>query len=104
MGRSDAGARCRRPPTSALPKTDRAAIYTTSGQNTVEFTDDIDKLQADLLLLRNRSISNGSPANQCPDISYYMADMILNKNDTQTLNLAAQEAVACMDCRRSSRA
>jgi VWFA-related protein len=31
-----------------LAKTDRAAIYTTSGQNQVDFTDDIDKLQADL--------------------------------------------------------
>jgi len=79
-----------------LAKTDRAAIYTTSGQNNVEFTDDIDKLQADLLLLRNRSISNGGAIKPCPDISYYMADLILNKNDTQTLNLAGQEAVACM--------
>jgi VWFA-related protein len=81
---------------ATLAKTDRAAIYTTSGQNNVEFTDDVDKLQADLLLLRNRSISNTGGAKQCPDVSYYMADMILNKNDTQTLNLAAQEAVACM--------
>jgi VWFA-related protein len=81
---------------ATLPKSDRVAIYTTSGQNNVEFTDDIDKLQADLLLLRNRSISNMGGIKQCPDISYYMADMILNKNDTQTLNLAAQEAVACM--------
>jgi VWFA-related protein len=78
-----------------LAKTDRASIYTTSGQNVVEFTDDIDKLQADLLLLRNRSISSRGAANPCPDISYYMADLIINKNDTQTLNLAAQEAMAC---------
>jgi VWFA-related protein len=81
---------------ATMPKTDRAAIYTTSGQNNVEFTDDVDKLQADLLLLRNRSISNMGGIKQCPDISYYMADLILNKNDTQTLNLAAQEAMACL--------
>ena len=79
-----------------LPKTDRAAIYTTSGQDVVDFTDDIDKLQADLLLLRNRSISSTGGIKQCPDISYYMADLIVNKNDTQTLNLAGQEATACM--------
>jgi VWFA-related protein len=77
-----------------LAKTDRAAIYTTSGQNQLEFTDDIDKLQATLLLLRNRSIMGGLP--QCPNISYYMADRIINLNDSQALNLAAQEAVACM--------
>ena len=81
---------------ATLPKTDRTAIYTTSGQNVVEFTDDVDKLQADLLLLRNRSISNMGGIKQCPDISYYMADLILNKNDTQTLNLAAQEAMVCL--------
>jgi len=79
-----------------LAKTDRAAIYTTSGQNVVEFTDDIDKLQADLLLLRNRSISTPGGVPQCPDISFYMADMIINKNDTTTLNVAAQEAIACL--------
>jgi VWFA-related protein len=78
-----------------LAKTDRAAIYTTSGQNIVDFTDDIDKLQAMLLLLRNRSISNMGGIAACPDISYYMADMIINKNDTMALNLAAQETMGC---------
>ena len=80
-----------------LPKTDRAAIYTTSGQNQVDFTDDSDKLQADLLLLRNRSLSNPGGLPQCPDISYYMADMIVNKNDNQALRLAAQETIVCMN-------
>jgi len=79
-----------------MAKTDRAAIYTTSGQNVVDFTDDVDKLQADLLLLRNRSISNTGGLAQCPDISFYMADLIVNKNDTSTLSLAAQETVTCL--------
>jgi VWFA-related protein len=79
-----------------LAKTDRAAIYTTSGQNVVDFTDDIDKLQADLLLIRNRSISDPGGIAQCPDISFYMADLIVNKNDTTTLNLAGQEALMCL--------
>ena len=79
-----------------MAKTDRAAIYTTSGQNWVDFTDDIDKLQADLLLIRNRSISNPAGMPQCPDISYYMADMMINKNDPQSTNMATQEALACL--------
>jgi VWFA-related protein len=78
-----------------LAKTDRAAILTTSGQNQVDFTDDIDKLQATLLLLRNRSISDMGGIARCPDISYYMADMIMNKNDATALSLAAQEVVVC---------
>jgi len=51
-------------------KTDRAAIFTTSGQNQVEFTDDIEKLQAALLLLRNRSITGTGGMATCPQISY----------------------------------
>jgi VWFA-related protein len=80
---------------AAMPKTDRAAIYTTSGQNQLDFTDDKDKLQAMLLLLRTRSISTMGGISQCPDISAYMADQIVNKNDTNALSLAAQEAMAC---------
>ena len=78
-------------------KTDRAAIFTTSGQNQVEFTDDIDKLQAALLLLRNRSITGTGGMAKCPDISYYMADMIFNKNDPIATSYANQEAWSCSD-------
>jgi VWFA-related protein len=79
-----------------LAKTDRAAIYTTSGQNQVDFTDDNDKLQADLLLIRNRSISTPAGIPQCPDISFYMADRIINYDDAQALSFAVQEAMACL--------
>jgi VWFA-related protein len=79
-----------------LAKTDRVAIYTTSGQNQVEFTDDIAKLHADLLLIRNRSISKPAGMPQCPDISYYMADRIINYDDSQALSLAIQEATICL--------
>ncbi len=78
-----------------LAKTDRAAIYTTSGQNQVDFTDDIGKLQADLLLLRSRSISRPGP--QCPSISYYMAVGIMESGDTNAFNVVIQETMACMN-------
>ena len=79
-----------------LAKTDRAAIFTTSGQNQVDFTDDIDKLQATLLLIRNRSLSMPAGTPQCPDISYYMADRIINLGDNGALGLATQEAMICL--------
>jgi VWFA-related protein len=78
---------------ATLNKTDRAAIYTTSGQNQVDFTDDVDKLQADLLLIRPRPLS--TVATQCPDISPYMADRIVNLNDSQAINLVVQELAMC---------
>jgi VWFA-related protein len=78
-----------------MAKTDRIAIYTTSGQTILEFTDDIDKLQATLGLIHNHSIIVTGSVAPCPDISFYMADMIVNKNDGQALNLATQELMVC---------
>lgn len=78
----------------SLPATTRAAIYTTSGQTMQEFTDDRDKLRETLRLIRPRALT-GPKSFECPDISYYMADLIENKNDGTALGLALQEAIAC---------
>src|ERR1035438_7590058 len=80
---------------ASLQITDRAAVYTTSGQDQLEFTDDKDKLRDTMMRIRPRSIMEPGGMVQCPDISYYMADMILNKSDSTALNLAAQEVMAC---------
>jgi VWFA-related protein len=79
---------------TTLKPADRAAIYTTSGQTMLEFTDDRDKLHATLLRLQPRPIARNS-VQDCPDIGYYQADLIQNKNDSQALNVAAQEALVC---------
>jgi VWFA-related protein len=80
---------------ASLQITDRAAVYTTSGQDQLEFTDDKDKLRDTMMRIRPRSMMESGGMVQCPDISYYMADMILNKSDSTALNLAAQEVMAC---------
>jgi VWFA-related protein len=80
----------------ALQPTDRAAIFTTSGQNMLDFTDDRAKLHAALLKLQPRPITR-SGVQECPDISYYMGDLITNKNDPQALAVAAQETMICMN-------
>jgi VWFA-related protein len=80
--------------TASMRAADRAAIYTTSGQTMLEFTDDRDKLHETLLRLRPRPIARNS-MQDCPDISYYMADLIQNKNDAQALGAATQETVVC---------
>ncbi len=67
-----------------LQPTDRVAIFTTSGQTQLDFTDDRDKLHDTLNRLRPRPIT-GSGVQECPDMSYYMADQIQNKNDNQAL-------------------
>ena len=79
---------------ASLEPTARAAIFTTSGQNTLDFTDDHKALHQALLRLLPRPIAR-SGEKECPDISYYMADLIENKNDQQALAVAATDALAC---------
>ena len=75
--------------------TDRAAVYTTSGQGQIEFTDDKQKLRDAIMAIRQHPISSGGNIMQCPDVSYYMADMMINKNDQAAIMLATNEAMAC---------
>ncbi len=77
-----------------LATTDRAAIFTTSGQNNLDFTDDRTKLHDTLQQLRPRPISRGGGTG-CPDISFYMADLIQNRRDPTAIQLATEDALAC---------
>jgi VWFA-related protein len=81
---------------ASMGPTERAAIFTTSGQVELEFTDDRDKFNATLLRLIPRSLT-GKGMPDCPDLSYYMSDLIANKNDTIALGAAAQETIACLN-------
>ncbi|MGA7461470.1 MAG: VWA domain-containing protein [Candidatus Korobacteraceae bacterium] len=77
-----------------LQPTDRAAIYTTSGQVRLDFTDDRAALIATLNRIVPHSLSR-TDLTPCPDISYYMADAIENRNDAQATQVAAADAVNC---------
>jgi len=78
----------------SLRPTDRAAIFTTSGQTQLDFTEDRAKLHDTLLRLQPRPI-NRVNTKDCFDISYYMADLIQNKRDEQALAVATQDALIC---------
>ncbi len=79
---------------ATLRPTDRAAVFSTSGRTMLDYTDDRAKLHETLLRLKPNPIS-GSGVTECPDISYYMADLIVNKQDTQALQIAAYEVLSC---------
>jgi len=72
----------------------RAAIYTTSGRTTLDFTDDRARLHETLLRIQP-SVSASAGMRECPDVSYYQADLIQNKNDVPALQAAEAEFVAC---------
>jgi VWFA-related protein len=80
----------------SLDATTRAAIFTTSGQGNVDFTDDRVKLHEALMKLMSRP-TIGPAGSECPDLSYYMADLIQNKNDTMALQVAAAEVLVTCD-------
>jgi len=78
----------------ALAASDRVSLNTTSGQLSQEFTDDHDKLAKALLGITARSVMSHS-ARDCPDVTYYQADLILNKSEQQALDVATEEALQC---------
>jgi len=81
---------------SSMQPADRAAIYTTSGQVVLEFTNDKAKLQETLARLRPVSATGGiGHGMDCPDISYFLADRIVNLNDPQALQVATLNYQAC---------
>jgi VWFA-related protein len=81
----------------SLAKTDRVGIFTTSGQTGQDFTSDPELLKKALLGIVPRNLSGrfGGGAD-CPDLTYYEADLIENRNDQQALDVATLETVDCM--------
>ena len=78
----------------SLAPTDRVAIYTTSGQLTQDFTSDRDLLKQALAQVVARPLGVDG-LHECPDISYYEADLIENKSDNQAFAVATEDALQC---------
>lgn len=77
----------------SLAPSDRAGIFSTSGQFSQDFTNDHGLLRAVLVRILPRAPTMGT--HDCPDISYYQADLIQNKRDLQALAVATEDAVQC---------
>jgi VWFA-related protein len=70
---------------------DHAAIFTTSNTVLRNFTTDVNELQQTL-----GKLSPGrADAGRCPDLSFYEADLILNRHDTDAVLAALYETQAC---------
>jgi VWFA-related protein len=80
---------------ATLTPTDRAAIYTTSGQGNLDFTDDRDQLRQALNRLSPRPIARTTGTSDCPDVPLYMADLIVNKSDPTAAEVATYDALHC---------
>jgi VWFA-related protein len=82
-----------------LTPTDRIAVFTVSGQTQTDFTDDRAKLRANLADLIPRAVTAGDPSTpaQCPIMDYYEAVEIQDHHDENVIDVATQDAVACLE-------
>ena len=75
--------------------TDRVGIYTTSGQDTTEFTADKAALHRAILGVIPRPLMPQATGTECPEVTHYMADQIENKHDSTAQAVAIEETVQC---------
>jgi VWFA-related protein len=78
----------------SLNATDLAVVVSTSGETYSGLTRDNAKLHDSIMQLRRHALSE-PVGGECPDISYYQADLIQNKNDATALATATQDAIYC---------
>jgi VWFA-related protein len=91
---------------AALQPADRAGVFTTSGQVTLDFTADAAKLHEALVRIAPRPLAS-SGGKDCPDIDPYMAYLIWSKKDEDALYVATEDALVCAygsDAKRAGRA
>src|SRR5208283_4290964 len=76
---------------ASLTPTDRVAIYSTSGNVQEEFTGDAGALRKTLAAIVPHR-GKGEGEYECPNISYYQADLIENKHDSEAFTVAMLDA------------
>ncbi|HYH00019.1 MAG TPA: VWA domain-containing protein [Terriglobales bacterium] len=76
--------------------TTRVAMFSTSGATTLDFTDDRERLRHALSRVQHRSPARANVGSQCPYLNYYLADLIINKNDQRALAVVVDDLHRCM--------
>ena len=83
--------------TSVVQPSDRVALFTVSGQDQVDFTDDHEQLGKKLAVLTPRGVTAGDATGTtgCPAMNFYQADLIVDHNDPLALAVATADALTC---------
>jgi VWFA-related protein len=76
---------------AGLPSNERVAIFTSSGAQTLDFTDDRQKIHEALMKLRVNTHANSR--NTCPEINDYLARQIVDYSDNDAFAVVSDEAV-----------
>ena len=74
----------------------RIAVFTTSGLTAVDFTSDRAEVDRALKKMRPSPLSSITHGATCPpQVSYYLADQIINRSNRDALNFVIDEEVGC---------
>jgi VWFA-related protein len=80
-----------------MAETDRIGIFTTSEELKQDFTSDKAVLEKTLdQVLPRPKMGKINSSTNCPDVTYYMADLSINKSDPMVLPVVIQETLQCM--------
>lgn len=80
----------------SMTPTDRMGIYSTSGEVTQEFTSDKEALERKMMAVTERAMmGKTNSVTNCPDVTHYMADQAMNKNDSQVIRVVTEEVLKC---------
>lgn len=79
---------------SLLGHGNKVGVFTSSGEVTLNFTDDRDKLHQALLAIKPH-ISTGKQAKACPELTDFQAQMLLYGDDPLALRIALEDMNAC---------
>ena len=80
----------------SLTPTDRMGIYSASGEVTQEFTSDKEALERKMMAVTERAMmGKTNSVTNCPDVTHYMADQAMNKNDSQVIRVVTAEVLSC---------
>jgi VWFA-related protein len=80
----------------SLGPRDRAAVFTTSGQNQLDFTGDKEQLRHAISLLAPRPAGTGSVPTGCMSTTYYSAYLIRDMHDEQAHKVLYDQIEACV--------
>ena len=77
---------------ASLVPTDRVAIYSIDGNAQQDYTGDAAELRKTLAAIVPHP-AKGEGQYECPNISYYQADLIVNRRDEEAIEIAGADAV-----------
>jgi VWFA-related protein len=80
----------------SMAPTDRMGLFGTSEQFKRDFTSNKEELEQALMeVLPRPKMGKINSMTNCPDVTHYMADQSINKNDPNVLSVVAQEVLEC---------